>query len=256
MSPVQDVRPYPFTPFTILPYVLVQYAYLSPSNLSNAFPFFADVTDVRSFDVAALNYFSDPYQFRTTKFTNQLGCSNASTATIRYQRTVLCSMWVNEQWSAACLSQYNGTSAATSQKMVCQQTCLQYSGSEAELVNDTAICPGGDQTGGRRQAQLLKDYTDCTDWFTLATNDTATCVLGDNNENNCGYGASTGQLCNFCAGDSPDDCCYSGKSTFNAQHSGISAKVGGLICRINRYICLWIYAPGQTVEYQQYQSFR
>jgi len=85
---------------------------------------------VRSFDAAALNYFSDPFQFRTTKFVNQLGCFNASQATIRYQRTVLCSMWVNEQWSAQCLSRYNGTSAATSQKMVCQSTCLEYSASD------------------------------------------------------------------------------------------------------------------------------
>ena len=188
----------------------VQYAYLSPSNLSNAFPFFQDVTDVRSFDVAALNYFSDPYQFRTTKFINQLGCYNASQATIRYQRTVLCSMWVNEQWSAQCLSRYNGTSAATSQKMVCQQTCLDYSANEYLLVNSTEYCPGPDLTNGNRSFQLNKDYVDCTNWTTLATNDTSTCVMGDSNEDNCGFGSSTDQLCGHCSGSQPDDCCYEG----------------------------------------------
>jgi hypothetical protein len=213
VSPVLDVRPVfpnrrPGPRFADVP---VQYAYLSPSNLSNAFPFFADVTDVSSFDAAALNYFSDPYQFKTTKFTDQLGCTNASSATIRYQRTVLCSMWVNEQWSAQCLANYNGTSAATSQKMVCQQTCLQYSASESQIVNNTAFCPTNPNPTNRTD-QLTKDYVDCTNWATLATNDTATCVLGSDNEGNCGYGSSTEQLCGFCQADSPDDCCYSSMS--------------------------------------------
>ncbi|KAK1923324.1 hypothetical protein DB88DRAFT_346524 [Papiliotrema laurentii] len=185
-----------------------QHAYLSPGNLSNAFPFFSEVTDVRSFDAAALNYFSDPFQFRTTKFTNQLGCSNASTATIRYQRTVLCSMWVNEQWSTQCLSNYNGTSAATSQKMVCQQTCLQYSASEVAIVNSTAFCPGPDSTNGTREFQLNKDFTDCTDWKTLATNNSDSCVSGASNEGYCGFGTSTTEMCSFCSGANPDDCCY------------------------------------------------
>ncbi len=75
-------------------------AWLSPGNLSNAFPFMADVSDVASFDAGALNYFSDPNQCacrmqggiepdgadgceatadRQTKFVNQLGCTNSST---------------------------------------------------------------------------------------------------------------------------------------------------------------------------------
>lgn len=86
---------------------LVQYAYISPSNLSNAYPFFESVTDVRTFDVAALEYFSNPYQWRQTKFVDQLGCSNATTAMIRYQRTVLCSQWVNERWSSHCMANYS-----------------------------------------------------------------------------------------------------------------------------------------------------
>lgn len=192
-------------------HLAVQYAYLSPSNLSNAFPFFAGVSDVRSFDAAAFEYFSDPYQFRTTKFTNQLGCTNASAATIRYQRTVLCSMWVNQQWSAQCLSRYNGTSAATSPKMVCQSTCRDYAASEQALVNSTMYCPGGDRTNGTREAQLTKDFTDCTDWTTLTTNSTETCVSGESNEPNCGFGSSTEQLCRHCSGSQPDDCCYNGE---------------------------------------------
>ena len=212
----------------------VQYAYLSPSNLSNAFPFFSSVSDVRSFDAAALNYFSDPYQFRNTKFNTQLGCYNASTATIRYQRTVLCSMWVNEKWSTQCMAQYStslshphesrpltrtdGSAAATSQKMVCQSTCLEYSASEKALTEDQTYCPGEDYTNGNRSYQLNKDFVDCTNWTSLATNNTATCVSGDSSEGNCGYGTSTAQLCGFCQGSSPDDCCYAGTHISQLLH--------------------------------------
>lgn len=65
------------------------------------------MTDVKSFDAGAFGYFANQYQFEQTKFTRQLGCSNASQAVIRWERTVLCSMWVNEQWSAQCLAFYS-----------------------------------------------------------------------------------------------------------------------------------------------------
>lgn len=93
----------------------VSYAYISPSNLSNAFPFFSAVTDVASFDTNALEYFSNPFEFQTTKFgTGELGCTgvpgNASVRpVIRYERTVLCSQWVNEVWSSQCLAFYSGS---------------------------------------------------------------------------------------------------------------------------------------------------
>ena len=232
----------------------VEYAYLSPANLSNAFPFFSTVTDVNSFDVGALNYFSNPDQFETTKFTKELGCSNASTAVIRWERTVLCSMWVNEEWSINCLANYSGssscisgvaadlilvvpltfhifsrlvlsssppfrsyqplpapdgTSAATSQKMVCQETCMQYSASEAQITNNTDFCPGPDLTNGNRATTLNKDFVQCTNWTTLATNVSSSCVAGSDNEPNCGFGTSTAQLCDHCSGSNPDSCCYS-----------------------------------------------
>jgi hypothetical protein len=85
----------------------VSYAYLSPGNLSNAFPWMAGVSDVASFDAAVLEYFSNPYQWQTTKYVNELGCSNATNAVIRWERTVLCSQWVNEQWSKNCLAYYS-----------------------------------------------------------------------------------------------------------------------------------------------------
>ncbi|WRT70939.1 uncharacterized protein IL334_007938 [Kwoniella shivajii] len=190
-----------------------QYAYLNPANLSNAFPFFTNVNSVATFDAAALAYFSNPYQFTNTKFGNdQLGCSNASQATIRWERTVLCSMWVNEMYSLSCTALYNSSTAATSMKMVCQSTCLEYSSSEYSIVNSSSFCPGSDLTQGRRDTQLVKDFTDCTNWTTLATNNTESCISGESNEGNCGFGSSTNQLCDYCNNDNPDDCCYQGST--------------------------------------------
>lgn len=181
-----------------------------------------------------MNYFSNPNQWEATKFEDQLGCSNASSAVLRYQRTVLCSNWVNSQWGRECTGLYSespprlsgtmsgevlmtdGTSAATSQKMVCQTTCLDFAASENQVVNNTVgdFCPGPDTTNGNRTAQLTKDFTDCTDWTTLATNNSDSCVSGaDNGENNCGFGSSTLQLCAHCSGNEPDECCYSCKSS-------------------------------------------
>ena len=82
-------------------------AYVHPSNLSNAFPFFEDVTDVPSFDAGVFRYLSDPDQYRQTKFVGQLGCSNSTGTTLRYARTVLCSSWVNSRWSINCFDLYS-----------------------------------------------------------------------------------------------------------------------------------------------------
>jgi hypothetical protein len=86
-------------------------AYVHPSNLSNAFPFFSDVTDVPSFDAGVFRYLSDPNQYRETKFVEQLGCSNSSGTTLRYARTVLCSSWVNSRWSVNCFDLYSESRA-------------------------------------------------------------------------------------------------------------------------------------------------
>ncbi|WWC64969.1 uncharacterized protein I303_107583 [Kwoniella dejecticola CBS 10117] len=205
-----------------------QYAWINPSNLSLAYPFFANVNSVASFDSAALAYFSNPYQYTNTKFRSQeLGCSNASEATIRWEKTVLCSQWVNEKWSLGCTALNNGTTAATSMKMVCQQTCLQFSASETAIVNSTEYCPGTDLTAGTREATLTKDFVDCTNWTTYSTNDTATCVRGEDNEGNCGYGTSTAQLCEFCKGDTPDDCCYSGSTDMTVCGFTLPVRVNG-----------------------------
>ena len=113
------------------------------------------------------------------------------------------------------MSLADGTSATTSQKMVCQDTCIQYSDSEKQIVAGAPYCPGPDDSGGNRTYQLNKDFVDCTNWTSLQTNDTSTCVSGAQNEPNCGYGANTAQLCGFCNSTSPDPCCAQCESPQN-----------------------------------------
>ena len=101
--------------------------------------------------------------------------------------------------------------------MVCQSTCLDFAASENQVVNNsiTSFCPASDNAFGNRTEVLTKDFTDCTDWTTLATNSSDSCVSGDDNgENNCGFGSSTIQLCAHCSADEPDECCYSCESFF------------------------------------------
>ena len=92
------------------PYVYSLLRLSLPFQPHQRLPFFSTVTDVSSFDTGALDYFSNQYEFETTKFINELGCSNATNAVIRWERTVLCSMWVNEMWSTACLAYYSESS--------------------------------------------------------------------------------------------------------------------------------------------------
>lgn len=74
----------------------------------------AGVNSVATFDVAALNYFVNPFQFQQTKFVDQLGCTNATGAVLRWQRSVLCSNWVNSVWSRQCTANYSESAARAS----------------------------------------------------------------------------------------------------------------------------------------------
>lgn len=131
-------------------------AWINPSNVSQAFPFFTGVNTVGAFDAAFFNYISSADGYRRTKFGEQLACSNASQATIRYQRTVLCSQLVNEHWSQVCTELYNASSVAMGPRMICQNDCEQFAFSENAIVQNATYCPGPDLTGGFRQGNLTK----------------------------------------------------------------------------------------------------
>jgi len=123
--------------------------YINPSNLAEEWPFFADVTDVSSFDTQLANYLVAPDAFITEKYVDELGCSNtSSTFVLQYARTFLwsaslpmsneheangvshSSQFTQISYTAGC---YTGTNVI--RRMACQQTCLQFASSENYLVN-------------------------------------------------------------------------------------------------------------------------
>jgi len=145
--------------------------------------------------------------------------------------------------SSSPLVPVDGTSAATTQKMVCQNTCLEYSSSEYSLVNNTDYCPGPDMTNGNRNTNLVKDFTDCTNWTSLATKDLTSCVSGMSNEGRCGFGTATTELCTFCSGSSPDPCCYQCEFCFFPLHIGVPMLTG--VADSGASVCGYVL-PAQT----------
>lgn len=83
-----------------------QQSYVNVQQLASNYSFFNNVYDVSDFDKYVGRYFSTASQYPKTKFTQGLGCSNASTAVIRYQQTVMCSIWVNDPTSIQCMQDY------------------------------------------------------------------------------------------------------------------------------------------------------
>ena len=197
--------------------------------------FTSQVTDLASFDTAFDKYLNPTTgQFAKTKQLNQLGCSGyRSGFVLQYEQSVsshcllgriparrarwglkltrpparaqfLCGEFTAISYSASCNT--NATTVAATK--TCQTTCYQYADSELSLVNTTLLCNAA--FNATREATLTRDFTSCTDWTSLATNDTATCVQGAANEANCGFRSSTNQMCNFCdttGGSQVDACC-------------------------------------------------
>lgn len=84
----------------------VQTSYVNATALADTYSFFDNVYDVSDFDKYVTRYFATASQWPKAKFTTGLGCSNASTAVIRYQQTVMCSLWVNDASSRSCMATY------------------------------------------------------------------------------------------------------------------------------------------------------
>lgn len=155
----------------------------------------SNVDSVASFDSQLAEYLTNQYEFRATKYQRQLGCQNTSTtftvrrwspaahelisSQLQYARTFLCSEFTQISYSAGCYP------AGATRRMACQSTCLMFAASENNLVANTVACnPIANYPP--RAGNLTKDFAACTDWTSLATNDTSTCVLGQLNEPNCG----------------------------------------------------------------------
>lgn len=81
-----------------------QDAYINPTNLTNAWPWFSNVVDVTSFDDQFAQYFTDVNRFTATKFNNQLQCNRSAVdnTTLQWERTILCGQFSQISYSAQC----------------------------------------------------------------------------------------------------------------------------------------------------------
>ncbi|KAK0544040.1 hypothetical protein OC846_006203 [Tilletia horrida] len=197
-----------------------QDAYVNPQNLSKAWPWFTAVNDVQSFDEQFNLYFTDPTRYHATKFNRQLQCNStaAQNTTLQYQRTILCGQFSQISYSAQC-----NLAMRANPIMVCQDTCLQYAGTENGIVTNPQICTPDDQLSvlqnSTRYFNLNKDYVTCTNWTTLVSANNATCVEGITNEGNCGWGPDVNnQLCAYCdpsGNQTVPACCYDAKTNLS-----------------------------------------
>lgn len=103
--------------------------------------------------------------------------------------------------------------------LVCQETCGAYSGSENDIVDNTAYCRNTNELNpfqrSIRSDTLSNDYYTCTDYGSSATTNNATCVLGIQNEGSCGFGFSIDQMCAHCdpsGGVTVPACCTESKT--------------------------------------------
>lgn len=69
-----------------------------------------------------------------------------------------------------------------------------------DIGSNSTICG---KSSGSRDSLISADYAACT---AVASQTTGTCVSGDMNEHNCGFGNSTTQVCGFCS-TTPEKCC-------------------------------------------------
>lgn len=71
----------------------------------------------------------------------------------------------------------------------------------------------------QRSYWLNRDFVQCTDWTTLTSTNNQTCVLGIENEGNCGFGPNVNyQLCQYCdtsGNKTVSPCCFDAKTDLN-----------------------------------------
>ncbi|CAK9784832.1 hypothetical protein CC85DRAFT_327992 [Cutaneotrichosporon oleaginosum] len=173
-------------------------SYVAVENQTAAYPFFSRVYDMQDFDRLGLQYINS---VGSTKLDDIMGCNNADSTVIRYERTVLCGVWTSSPGSLACIQYYQGPTAVLP-KQVCATTCDQNRQSMQDIASNSTLC-GRDRTGGARDNEIANDYAACT---AGASTNTATCVSGDMNEHNCGFASSSSQVCTFCS-TTPEKCC-------------------------------------------------
>lgn len=101
------------------------------------------------------------------------------------------------------------------QQPACADVCDRFAQSLKDITSSSYWCGSGSRSG---QVDTWKK------WCNAPSNSSATCVEGNVNEGNCGFGDWTNGLCEYCQGDGAGDSCCSSASSSCPGISGSSTS--------------------------------
>ncbi|KAF9908239.1 hypothetical protein EC991_010079 [Linnemannia zychae] len=187
-----------------------------PLTNSKACPSFANF-QVDTNSVATLNEQGLGYHFNNFKtveefdaslsnstgfYTNPDSCTSYNSAQhLRYQNTLLCAIFIQDDASRKC---------SGSAPSVCASTCTGYENAIREMVSKN--CPT-DKYSNDYVSDVAGICTGKKGFSYLASTDAATCVDGIKNEaTTCGFDSNV-SMCAFCKTNATDPCCAANAAT-------------------------------------------
>lgn len=175
--------------------------------MSELFPFLKLVDDVESFDEKLTEYVQTAWVQR--QYDDRFGCTgidltNTTDLYARFTTSVVCNAIIQNSRASCSLTEEQSIP-------LCADSCTQYAQSEQRIIENDSLCGGSPED---TEAQIRADFTWCTQPFDSLK--TSKCISGIENENeNCGFGASTLGLCGYCGiggANSTDTCCYNSQA--------------------------------------------
>ncbi|CAG8629677.1 4330_t:CDS:2 [Gigaspora rosea] len=168
---------------------------LTSSDLTGQpFTWLSGASNVSQFDSLLQSYVNNGYaQWR---YKQTLNCSNFTPTSMyaRYTYTMICSELVEFPSSKQC---------STGQRVrnICNSTCTSHVSSVLTIAYNSTICSSPNNSALQSLVNLIK-------WCSNSSNvdsNNATCISGDLNEPNCGFGQDFNSLCRYC--QRRDSCC-------------------------------------------------
>ncbi|CAG8773717.1 32798_t:CDS:2, partial [Racocetra persica] len=170
-------------------------------DTGQSFAWLAGASNVSQFDSLLRSYVND--QYISWRYNQSLGCSNTNTSMYaRYTYTMICAELVEYSLSRQCS---NSIAAITGQQVqnLCNSTCASHVSSVLSIAYDANVCPPPNNTGLQSLVNLIKW---CSNDSNIDSNN-STCISGDLNEPNCGFGQDINSVCQYCRNQAQDNCC-------------------------------------------------
>ncbi|CAG8680335.1 8275_t:CDS:2, partial [Cetraspora pellucida] len=168
------------------------------------FSWLAGASNVSQFDSLLQSYVND--QYASWRYKQSLSCSNFTSTTMyaRYTYTIICAEMVEYSLSRQCTS-----SNAVIPRNLCNSTCASHVSSVLTIAYDQTICPSPNNTGLQSLVNLIKW---CSNESNVDSNN-ETCISGDLNEPNCGFGQDINSFCQYCKNQ--NTCCLQSSSALS-----------------------------------------